>query len=159
MTTRLGLRSPAGSKAFSKSAVGTAAVHLARRFEAVATKLAKQAQKKAGERGVEGGRGKKKTLRKTLPKASQDETKRTRSQAAATVGMSGPTYEKAKAVVLILVDTPAALPDRCYGKSRKHSTGIAPQKNGAMENQKASRNSLLRLALLIGATGFEPATF
>lgn len=74
------------------------AVHLARRFEDVAKKLNADAQKSGkSEDGSAGGRGKRKNLVKTLHKVSDD--KKTRSQAGSVVGMSGPTYERAKAVV------------------------------------------------------------
>ena len=44
--------------------------------------VAEAATKEAGQRGKEGGRGKKKTPGKSLPKGKRDETKRTASVAA-----------------------------------------------------------------------------
>lgn len=83
------------------------AVAVGERIEKLAAKEAKERQEKAGERGKEGGRGKKKTLRKSLPKGLQDETTRTTAVAAAAVGMSRPTYEKAKEVVAAAKAEPA----------------------------------------------------
>lgn len=61
--------------------------------------VAEKAQKKAGGRGKEGGRGKKKTLPVTCGKGKRQAREReTSAQAAKAAGMSQRTYEKAKAV-------------------------------------------------------------
>ena len=67
----------------------------------------------AAKHGKKGGRPKE-TLGKTLPKGSEpkprDESARTLSQAAAAVGMSRPTYEKAQAVIEAAKENPAFRP-------------------------------------------------
>jgi hypothetical protein len=61
--------------------------------------LAKAAQTEAGQRGKEGGRGKKKTLPGTSGKGSHDHSKEAAAMAAATAGLSADTIKKIDAVV------------------------------------------------------------
>ena len=77
------------------------AVVVGARIEKLAAKEAKEREEKGtSEDGKAGGRGKRKNPRQSLPRvSSQDEAKRTTAVAAAAVGMSRPTYEKAKEVV------------------------------------------------------------
>lgn len=76
------------------------AVHLGGRIETVVKKLAKAAQaasqSKAGKASGESRRG---NATKTLRNVAAEESRATHGQAAIAVGMSRPTYERAKAVV------------------------------------------------------------
>ena len=72
------------------------AVHLARRFEPVARELAKRAQQEGAKRG--GSTSPKAKVRETFPKV-KDDSKRTRAQSAAVVGLSDRTLERAATVV------------------------------------------------------------
>lgn len=78
------------------------AVHLGRRLEKIIMPLVEKAKAEGRKRGGEtGGKGRPKdSSTQTLSKAIQDKNARSASrQIAASVGMSGTTYEKAKAVV------------------------------------------------------------
>jgi N6-adenosine-specific RNA methylase IME4 len=75
------------------------AVELGKQFRPVLKPLVDAAQKEAGKRGTEGGRGRKKTPSTTCTKGIQDNSKRLAAQEAAAVGMASVTYQKAQAVV------------------------------------------------------------
>ena len=102
---------PSCDKANKKRSKKTKAQHKVSKPHAGETMVAgqsvpppkKEARKRQKEGGSKGGNiagiGRPKIrLRETCPKPTQDETKRSRGQVGAAVGMSGRTYEKAKEV-------------------------------------------------------------
>ena len=102
---------PSCDKANKKRSKKTKAQHKVSKPHAGETMVAgqsvpppkKEARKRQKEGGSKGGNiagiGRPKIrLRETCPKPTQDDTKRSRGQVGAAVGMSGRTYEKAKEV-------------------------------------------------------------